>query len=454
MTDISLQQPQALLLIPALWLLILLALRLRRRSQQWEHLIARPFHASLLVALPRSGRFWPSLLLGLASLCLGLALSQPEFGHKAVDHKRSADLVIVIPLTQASLADDLPPSRLQLMQTQAQELIRQRLPAQSAMVVYAASAHRLMPLSNDPQAADSLLMALHPQLLPGQGQGQDAAAALQLAQQLLEDGRQPRGEILLYVHQLNALEQQQIINLQKRSQHHLTIVGFTNNQQLQAFAKKNRYGYFHLQQLAHNYRPAAGARQYDAQQQQAQGYWLVLPLLLLLAPLARKGWLLGLLLALLIQPWPALANEADPMWQGIAAYQKQDYLLASQHFAGINSAAGRYNQANALMHLARYQQAADLYRQALQLDPQLREASANLQLALKLQEQQGHTARPHAADSARRADSQSGQQDRAQTQAPYQQVDLDTWLRQIPDNPAPLLQNVFWYEYLQMEHQP
>lgn len=77
-----------------------------------------------------------------------------------------------------------------------------------------------------------------------------------------------------------------------------------------------------------------------------QGYWLLLPILLLLAPMARKGWLFALLLALPLLPRETLANEGidapalqqirqdplaalqqldDPLWLGIAAYHAGNY---------------------------------------------------------------------------------------------------------------------------------
>lgn len=489
----SLQQPLALLVIPALWLLIIAALLLRRRTLQWEHLIERNFHRILLVSLPRSGRFWPSLLLGLASLCLGLALSKPQFGPASTpaNGSNTMPLVILLPLNAASLSTDIAPSRLQLMQAQSMELMRQRLPAQSAMVVYAGSAHRLLPLNNDAAASATIIQALKPELMPADGK--NAAAAVALGIRLLQQGRQPQGEILLYSNQLSQHEQQQILRMLQDSKHRLTIIGIgskagaviqgDSQQQLsrldegglKAFCRRASCNYLHIQQVARQYQPAASKFDANGNGRQDQGYWLLLPMLLLLAPLARKGWLLAVVLIPLLQPLPlpaaqqpeppaelqliranpqqALKQLDEPMWLGIAAYHAGDYQLASQHFASATGAAARYNQANALMQLGQYQQAIELYQQALLLQPQLSQASSNLQLARQLAGQQAPD-NLQLQQSSQQANTPGPHQQSQQDEPLAQQADLHTWLRQINHQPDELLQQTFWYEYINMENQP
>lgn len=456
--QVSFQQPLALLLIPSLWLLIVLALLSRRRLQQWEHLIERSFHRKLLIALPASGRFWPSILLGLASLCLALALSQPQLSRQTTSTHAPASLplVILLPLTEDSLRRDSPPSRLLLMQTQAQLFAEQRLPAQSALVAYAASAHTLAALNDDPVAMHSLLQAAQPELMPMQGQ--NAAAAVELAQQLLQQGRQLQGEILLYTNQLSHAEQQQIRNSLRHGKHRLTIISAGNHQELEKFSRKHNYQHLPLQQARHSYQPATSQQGKHSNHQQDHGYWLLPVVLLLLAPLARKGWLLALPLLLFVHSEHSLAQESQDavMWQAIAAYEAHNYQQASQLFASLDGAVARYNQANALMHLGQFEQAIILYQQALQLEPQLSRASANLQLAQQMRQQQlnNEQARQQSQHSLISGEQQQPQPEPDNQQPQQPQVDLDTWLRQIPDQPGELFKQVFWYEYIDMEQQP
>src|SRR5690606_8884248 len=177
-----------------------------------------------------------------------------------------------------------------------------------------------------------------------------------------------------------------------------------------------------------------------------------------LAPLARKGWLLALPLLLFVHSEHSLAQESQDavMWQAIAAYEAHNYQQASQLFASLDGAVARYNQANALMHLGQFEQAIILYQQALQLEPQLSRASANLQLAQQMRQQQlnNEQARQQSQHSLISGEQQQPQPEPDNQQPQQPQVDLDTWLRQIPDQPGELFKQVFWYEYIDMELQP
>ena len=135
-----------------------------------------------------------------------------------------------------------------------------------------------------------------------------------------------------------------------------------------------------------------------------QGYWLLLPLLLLAACAGRRGWLFCLpLLLLLPQPsyafdfedlWlrpdqqgmhllkqkrPAEAAQhfADHQWQGVALYEAGDYAGAAQRFAAGNDAHAHYNRGNALARSGELEAALDAYEQALERQPDLRPALTN-----------------------------------------------------------------------------
>jgi len=142
-----------------------------------------------------------------------------------------------------------------------------------------------------------------------------------------------------------------------------------------------------------------------------QGYWLLLPLLLLAACAGRRGWLFCLpLLLLLPQPgyafdfedlWlrpdqqgmrllnqkrPAVAAEhfTDLQWQGVALYEAGDYSGAAQRFAAGNDAHAHYNRGNALARSGELEAALDAYEQALERQPDLRPALTNKALVENL----------------------------------------------------------------------
>ena len=146
-----------------------------------------------------------------------------------------------------------------------------------------------------------------------------------------------------------------------------------------------------------------------------QGYWLLLPLLLLAACAGRRGWLFCLpLLFLLPQPsyafsftdlWlrpdqqgqrlleqkkplQAVQHFEDPMWQGMALYQAGDYAAAAERFAEVNSASAHYNRGNALAMAGELEAAIDAYEQALERQPELQAAAQNKALIEQLLEEQ------------------------------------------------------------------
>ena len=136
-----------------------------------------------------------------------------------------------------------------------------------------------------------------------------------------------------------------------------------------------------------------------------RGVWLLL-LLLPLALLAfRRGWLMLLPLTLLAPIPPAQAMEwidlwqrpdqqaanaladgdverarnvaRDPLWRGSAEYRAGEFASAAQAFASASGAQALYNQGNALARAARYEEAIDAYRRALDVDSTLEDAEAN-----------------------------------------------------------------------------
>ncbi|MCK9237753.1 MAG: tetratricopeptide repeat protein [Thiopseudomonas sp.] len=511
--------PYALLLTPTLWLLMYLVQRSSRRVQQWEQILPKAFHSALLSQVKHDNRRWPTLLLGIASLCLGLALSQPHWTvkHEQITSMQIEPLVLVIQLTPESLATDLAPSRLQRIQHKVIQLTNLHEQANTAIVVYAGSAHTLVPLSSDKQAIENLLIALSPSLMPVAGN--NAGLAVERAIQLLEQGGQRQGQILLFSYGLNATEQRDISKLMHNSAYQLSILGVGTTQGapitdeqtgrlitdsqgnilisqldelgLQKFSQKTGIRYARLthdgydtDQLkltASNQRQLAHS---SMARQDNQGFWFVLPLILLLPPLARRGWLLSLLFGfylvapqpsyawqlpfitaqnpleqILADPHQALSELDDPMWQGIAAYHAQDYPLAIEYFNQANNAMAYYNKANAFMQLENYEHAILSYEQALSLEPNLSVAQHNLHLAQELfarqNTEQEKEAEPETlpeeqqplAISAQlglteQADSTDSQEHANVTPI----IDIETWLNQIPDNPSELLRRKFWFE--------
>lgn len=71
----------------------------------------------------------------------------------------------------------------------------------------------------------------------------------------------------------------------------------------------------------------------------------------------------------------------DPMWRGVAQMRGGDFKAAEASFAGVDTAEGAYNQANALVMLGKYDEAVKRYDHALEKHPGWPQAQANRAIA-------------------------------------------------------------------------
>ena len=433
-------RPFWLLIVPLpLWLLWRLWHR-QRQVGSWQRLLPFAFHDTLLTGGRVRNSRLPWLALGSAWLLTCLALLGPSWQQlEQPSLKRAEPLVVLLEMTPAMLASDLQPTRLEHARRKLLDLLRLRQDAQTAVVVFAGSAHTLVPLSDDLATTENLLGAIRPELMPEEGHRADLAVSQALA--LLEQGAQGRGQLLLIGSTLSAEEQASIASLLETNGGRLSILGIGTEQgapiaqQGGGFLKDSQGailipqldakglrrfavelgGRYELASLDDADLLALGLHEQGtgaAQSSEAtgltvwfdQGHWLLLPLLLLAACAARRGWLFCLPLLLLVPPpaqaftfddlWlrgdqqgqrlleaqrPADAAQrfTNPRWEAYAHYLAGDYATAAELFAKGDTAADHYNRGNALAHSEQLEEAIEAYDQALDLQPGLEAARQN-----------------------------------------------------------------------------
>ncbi|MCY7264644.1 VWA domain-containing protein, partial [Pseudomonas protegens] len=87
---------------------------------------------------------------GLAWLLAVIALLGPSWQRfEQPSIKRSDPLVVLLELTPSMLASDAPPTRLEQAKRKLLDLLERRQDVQTAVVVFAGSAHTVVPLSDD-----------------------------------------------------------------------------------------------------------------------------------------------------------------------------------------------------------------------------------------------------------------------------------------------------------------
>jgi Ca-activated chloride channel family protein len=465
-------RPQWLLIAPlGLWLLWRLWHR-PRRNGRWQAILPPAFHATLLGGGGGGGRTskLPWVLLTVAWLLAIGALLGPSWQRVEQTTQKPADpLVVLLELTPEMLAADVSPNRLEVARRKLLDLLESRGQTQTAIIVYAGSAHVLVPLSDDLITSRNLLEALITSIMPEPGQRADLALDRALA--LLKQAGLGQGRLLLIASSLTDQERDGLQRRLGRNTPPLSMIGIGTSEgapvteengellkdalggialprldsasldhfvdSLGGHYRQARVDSLDLRELGlldapHSRQNLQSTLQLDTWED--QGYWLLLPLLFLAACAGRRGWLFCLpLLWCLPQPsyafdfsdlwWradqrgqqlleaqrPAAAAQQfeDLRWQGVALYEAGDYAGALERFAKGDTAADHYNRGNALAHIGDLAAALDAYDQALERQPDLQTALKNRVLVQRLLK--ARQARALAEAQAQKAREQAAQ---------------------------------------------
>jgi len=181
-----------LLLALALWLL-------RRRgydSGNWRAVIdARLLPHVLSGAGSARAQRMPWIISVVTALAI-VALAGPtwEKRQQSVYQQQSA-LVIALDLSRSMDAADIRPSRLARARHKIADILKLRLEGQSALLVYAADAFTVTPLTTDVDTILALLPVLETRLMPAQGTRADRA--LERALELFANSGLTQGDLLL-----------------------------------------------------------------------------------------------------------------------------------------------------------------------------------------------------------------------------------------------------------------
>ncbi|MBC3480896.1 VWA domain-containing protein [Pseudomonas sp. SWRI77] len=194
----------ALHLLRPYWLLlwvpaVLLPWAWQRRNdlkRQLQGIIAPHLVAHLIITPEEQQRVRPVHLLA-ALLGIGaLAAAGPTWQRDVpafVDNR--APLILALDLSPSMDADDVPPSRLQAAKHTLHDLVMRRAGARTALVVYAGSAHLVLPATQDPQLLDTFLQALSTDLISQPGK--DVLGVIEVAKRLLAAEQVPGTLVLL-----------------------------------------------------------------------------------------------------------------------------------------------------------------------------------------------------------------------------------------------------------------
>ncbi|WP_083627268.1 vWA domain-containing protein [Vibrio ponticus] len=372
--------------IRPLWLLaflpmaLLIWLRWREDNKpSWKDVL--PAH--LREALTIGERGWRKqlplkLLMAIVSVAIVICAG-PSWQREASPFgEDQASLLVVLDNSDSMLATDIAPSRLERAKHKIRDLLKARKGGRTGLAVYAGSAHVAMPITQDSKVFEPFLAAIEPQIMPIAGK--QAEQALPLIKQQLSD--QIGASVLLVSDGVNPTTVEAYQRFFAQSEHQLLILAAGNRN----VVSNNPIDIDSLQNLA----SATGGKvveisvdDSDIQQLNRMiernmqlngessmpwkdmGYYLLIPMALVMLVWFRKGWLVqwcvsALLVAQLafVPPvqaetvatkaeqvtvletrsnWDKFAQWWWDLWltpnqQGQRCFNQQEYLQAAKHF--------------------------------------------------------------------------------------------------------------------------
>jgi len=443
-------RPEWLWLLVPMALLLLLSLR-RGNSGDWQSRVDRELLPYLLEGSAHSPRYGTLGIIVLTATLAIAALAGPAWRELPQPlFRNQSGIVLALDLSRSMNATDLKPDRLSRARFKISDIITAWPDGQIALLVYAADAFTVTPLTDDRATLTLQIPALSTDLMPVQGN--NPQAAITMANQLLRQAGLMNGEIWLLT---DGIPERTNIDelIDAAGDYPVSVLGigtpggapiatrsgFLKDPQgnivlaklkdtpLRELANRSGGRYAALAADSHDIDHLLGStglvdravvdEQEDrrADLWQEEGPWLLLPVLLLAAFGFRRGYLVVLLAVLIVPPpaaaltWQELwqtpdqrAQKAfdrgdnptaiesfnDPAWQAAARYRAGDYQGAAAALADQTDMASAYNRANSKAQFGDYRGALDDYDQVLDQQPDNEDARYNRDLVEKLLEQQ------------------------------------------------------------------
>jgi Ca-activated chloride channel family protein len=449
LAELHFLRPQWLWLALPAALVVWLILRGEDPVRPFRALIAPHLLSHLLVGRP--GRF--RLRLGhVVAVFLAvsiLALAGPTWQREVLPFAQDkAALVVALDLSRSMDAIDLSPSRLERAKQKVRDLLGRRQGARTALVVYAGTAHTVLPLTEDTEILEVYLEALATNLMPKPGK--DAPAALDLAESLFATETTP-GTILFVTDGIAASQVPAFVAHHQRSKNQVVALGvgttdggpirdgkgFLTEGNRRVVARLDKEGLATLARDAGTFVATATLDDSDVgriqrgiqthmqsivQKDEGARYrdfgWYLTPFLAVLGGLwFRRGWTVRWATVLLLGGLlPVSAEAADwrfadlwatrdqqgrryfdrgeyraaaerflnPLWKGVACYRAGDYACAADAFARVDSPEAWYDLGNAYAKTGELKLAVAAYHKALAGRPGWPEAKANRDLVAGL----------------------------------------------------------------------
>ena len=435
-----------------LWLPFFIALYLVVKSaltnNNNQKKIAAHLACHLTTSVTSNKRFSPTWLTFIIIALFITILMGPTWQRQSSPLLKDASaLIIALDVSQSMLADDIQPSRLERAKQKISDILALRNGGYSSLLIYAGSAHTVLPLTNDSRILLDYLSAVSNKIVPKQGkfaekiipllQQQTIAQGTPVTILLVSDGSSDKTNNKFSDYFTNRDDQLLVLGVGK------TLNELTDKQSKIAPLEENS-----LQQLANitdgSYQKITADKEdviqlvdkikghYVVEDNkqipwQDAGYFLIFPCLLLYLFWFRKGWKVNwqaylLLFMVYSSPPPAYAASDSMLdefsnrfvdlwltpdqqghwyykhqqylkaakafeqlqWKATAYYLAENFTLSAEYFSRSNSKLAQFGLANSLSHLGEYYQAEQVYLTYLANYPSDTAATNNLAIVKRI----------------------------------------------------------------------
>lgn len=428
MTDL-LAQVQYFHFIRPWWLVLIpLALtlwwRIRSRATAGRDVSAGlPPHlaAALQVGGSARRRLLPIDGIVLAALLMSLAAAGPTWSRVPNPLvAQTAPLAVALKVSGSMLATDVAPSRLERAKQKILDVVTKRAAARTALIAYAGSAHRAVPMTEDPAVLKPFLEGLSPDIMPSDGQ--NATAALDLAQSTLGAEDVP-GAILFVLDELDRADLPAFATHSDENGPRVVFLSVGGSSEARDdLARVPGAAVIDVtpdgsdvaeidRQVASAYREALAR---DEQTKwEDRGWLLAWPAALLALFWFRRGWTMRwslILLAFLVgapggparadglRDWFLTPDQqgrlayddrkyadaaelfVDPLWKAQALYRAGKYTDAAAIYARLPTAEAAFAEGVANVKGREYRAGIAAFEKALERDPDFAAAARNLEI--------------------------------------------------------------------------
>ena len=446
-------------LLPLIWWLYGWLSRERASSDQMTSFIDPHLIPHLVVSPPskRNQARWLLFFLSLSWILLICALAGPRWNLEEVKTYTShKNLTIILDMSMSMMAEDEPPSRIVKAKQEIEDILNNGEATKVALIVFAADAHLISPLTNDMTTINQVLPYLTPDLI--HVQGSNLTPALKLAETTFNSKHGDTNSILIisdggvadYLDAYTKVKDLASKNITLHTMSVGTANGAPAKNKNGTWITKNRTPILfkvnpqELQEISQAgnglYLPA----HYSDKDTQAildqltqnqieknsestlliwkEGFYvLLIPVMIFLLYFFRKGVTVPLILLIAIVPneyakaeswhtyfqnnaqqaeaefkqkkYEDAANKFQDAYQkGVSYFKSQKFTDAEAAFRSVTEPQqvrnARYNLANTLVHLGKYNEAISTYEDILKDDPDDYKTRHNLEIAQQLKEKQ------------------------------------------------------------------